>query len=247
MNLLSDPIWIPLSHRFLNGVAIGSVVLAVLFFVFWVQWRKSVASRLLRLRKKLGLTELNPWLVGGLGLVWALLFAVFLLAMFWVVIGILGRVGAATPEEGSDLRWSLLTLTAMTASLGAVISLPFTLIRVTLNRRQTETAEQGMITDRINKAVEGLGAEKEVSFHRLDSKRNPTYEKDEKGNDDYSKPTIVRETRPNLEVRLGAIYALERIAKDSLDDHLTVMKLLSAYVRQNSNNRAETDKLEDIQ
>jgi uncharacterized protein YjbI with pentapeptide repeats len=35
-----------------------------------------------------------------------------------------------------------------------------------------------------------------------------------------------------LEVRLGGLYALERIAKDSPKDHWTVMEILSAYVRE---------------
>jgi hypothetical protein len=43
-----------------------------------------------------------------------------------------------------------------------------------------------------------------------------------------------KEGEPNLEVRLGAIYALERIARDSLRDHWTIMEVLSAYVRQNA-------------
>ena len=39
---------------------------------------------------------------------------------------------------------------------------------------------------------------------------------------------------PNVEVRLGAIYALERIAFDSPRDHWTIMEVLTAYVRQNA-------------
>jgi hypothetical protein len=35
-----------------------------------------------------------------------------------------------------------------------------------------------------------------------------------------------------LEVRLGGIYALERIAKDSPKDHWSVMEVLSAYIRE---------------
>ena len=37
-----------------------------------------------------------------------------------------------------------------------------------------------------------------------------------------------------LEVRLGGIYALERIARDSEKDHWTVMEVLTAYVRENA-------------
>ena len=40
--------------------------------------------------------------------------------------------------------------------------------------------------------------------------------------------------RPNIEVRLGAIYALERIAIDSPRDQWTIMEILTAYVRQNA-------------
>jgi uncharacterized protein YjbI with pentapeptide repeats len=40
--------------------------------------------------------------------------------------------------------------------------------------------------------------------------------------------------KPNVEVRLGAIYALERIAFDSPRDHWTIMEVLTAYVRQNA-------------
>jgi hypothetical protein len=43
-----------------------------------------------------------------------------------------------------------------------------------------------------------------------------------------------------IESRLGAIYALERIALDSSRDHWTVMEVLSAYIRENS--KATTPK-----
>jgi len=37
-----------------------------------------------------------------------------------------------------------------------------------------------------------------------------------------------------LEVRLGGIYALERVAKDSASDHWTVMEVLTAFIRENA-------------
>jgi Pentapeptide repeats (8 copies) len=40
--------------------------------------------------------------------------------------------------------------------------------------------------------------------------------------------------KPNLAVRLGGIYALERISRDSPKDRATIMEVLSAYVRQNA-------------
>jgi hypothetical protein len=42
----------------------------------------------------------------------------------------------------------------------------------------------------------------------------------------------------NLAVRLGGIYALERIAKDSASDHWSVMEVLTAFVREYSHGRS---------
>jgi Pentapeptide repeats (8 copies) len=42
----------------------------------------------------------------------------------------------------------------------------------------------------------------------------------------------------NLAVRLGGIYALERIAKDSESDHWSVMEVLTAFVREYSHGRS---------
>lgn len=42
-----------------------------------------------------------------------------------------------------------------------------------------------------------------------------------------------------LEIRLGGIYALERIARDSQKDHWTVMEVLTAFVRENSHKKLE--------
>ena len=58
--------------------------------------------------------------------------------------------------------------------------------------RTTNAAEQGLITDRINTAVTGLGVEKTVKQTAPDGK-------------------ITENTDANLEVRLGAVYALERL------------------------------------
>jgi hypothetical protein len=48
------------------------------------------------------------------------------------------------------------------------------------------------------------------------------------------------ETGPEkLAIRLGAIYALERIARDSERDHWPIMEILTAYVRENASWKEE--------
>ena len=39
---------------------------------------------------------------------------------------------------------------------------------------------------------------------------------------------------PAIEIRLGGIYALERIANESEKDYWPIMEILTAYVRKNS-------------
>jgi Pentapeptide repeats (8 copies) len=71
--------------------------------------------------------------------------------------------------------------------------------------------QQGQITDRYTKAIEQLGAM--APGGPLDANGNPSI---------------------NLAVRLGGIYALERIAQDSPRDYWTIMQVLATYVRVNS-------------
>ena len=48
--------------------------------------------------------------------------------------------------------------------------------------------------------------------------------------------------QPNIAVRLGAIYALERIAQDSPRDHIPILEILSAYIRLNAPADTATDQ-----
>ncbi len=48
-----------------------------------------------------------------------------------------------------------------------------------------------------------------------------------------------------LEVRLGGIYALERIARDSEKDHWTIVEVLSAFVRENAQRQGDKESTDD--
>lgn len=86
-------------------------------------------------------------------------------------------------------------------------------------RQQASTDREGYYTGLFTKAVEQLGSTRDETS--VDGK------------------TI---TRPNLEVRLGAIYGLERIAQDSERDHWPIMEVLSAYVRNVQNTGTFVDE-----
>ncbi|MEP2027904.1 MAG: pentapeptide repeat-containing protein [Paracoccaceae bacterium] len=128
---------------------------------------------------------------------------------FWeLLILALKFPDANTPA--SEIRWHASIMLAMLAAIGAVFTLVFAFIRAFATERQTRATEEGLITEQISKAVEGLGAEKTVK--------------------DGKKENSAR----NIEVRVGAIYALERIAQDSDRDHIRIMEILCAYIRENA-------------
>ena len=58
------------------------------------------------------------------------------------------------------------------------------------------------------------------------------------------------EGKPKLELRLGGIYGLERIARESERDHWPIMEVLTAYVREHATHNTRPDYLDlaaDIQ
>lgn len=190
---------------------------------------------LVRFQSAIGLGKINSGLFLLALMFWGMIFVALFIGLLTQVWDIVNISRASLDEEGgaSVWRFALTKLTALTAVLGAIVAFPFTLVRLELNRRQTETNEQGMITDRINKAVEGLGAEKTVRRQRRRQNGKLAYAQSD-GKPDLSKPIMEEVSAPNLEVRIGAIYALERIAQDSDRDHVQIMEILCAYIRENA-------------
>lgn len=172
------------------------------------------------IKQKLGLTDFPNLLFVPLALTWCALFLVLLIGLFWILFG-MPRVVVSSAIEGGDLvlRYSLLSIAALTATLGAVVTLPLTLIRTRFAARTTHATEQDLITDRINKAVEMLGTEKVMKIP---------------GKDDAGGDIEIEKTVPNMEVRIGAIHALARLARENLNFHVQIMEILCAYIRENA-------------
>jgi hypothetical protein len=63
--------------------------------------------------------------------------------------------------------------------------------------------------------------------------RNFTLSREGQVTDRYTK-AIEQLGSDKLDVRIGGIYALERIARDSAKDHPTVMEVLTAFIREHS-------------
>jgi uncharacterized protein YjbI with pentapeptide repeats len=142
-------------------------------------------------------------------------------------------------------------------ALGALLGVPFVIWRTLIASQQISINRQSHYTDLYTKAVEQLGSDKVlkrrefVQKYRLD--HNDDYLRDAAGNPIPAKRATgeplgdwnsVEVTEVNVEVRLGAIYALERIARESKKDHWSIMEVLCAYVRENSRSAPVYEKLE---
>ena len=164
------------------------------------------------------------WLGAGFGIALTLLFLLALAAACWVLLMVF--VNEASLGAG--------------ALIVAILSAPFLVWNTVIRHRALGFQKEGHLTDRLAKAVEQLGAEKTVK--RI--VENP----------DGS--TATRETtEPNLEVRIGGLLSLERVAQDSTAydkgrDHVRVMEIICAYVRNNapaSGAPVYDDPLEDLE
>lgn len=159
---------------------------------------------------------------------------IFALALF-VVLGLSIIMFFSTVFSGDHLGARNYALT-----LAAILAAPFVVWRAFVGQKMADIAEHGLITDRISKAVEQLGAEKTVRRHLTSKKGKKLYELKPNEKINNKRPVITETSEPNLEVRLGGIYALERIAQDSERDHISVMEILCAYVRTNTSNDDST-------
>jgi uncharacterized protein YjbI with pentapeptide repeats len=138
-----------------------------------------------------------------------------------------GSVGTSAPAPAAGTGGSL---TVFFTVLLALVGGPLAIWRVVTAhvqaqaaRRQADIAREGQYTALFTKAVELLGATREVK-KTVEVKKASIKERE-----------LVTDTEPNLEMRLGAIYALERIARDSERDYWPIMEVLCAYVRNHRN------------
>ena len=141
-----------------------------------------------------------------LGLV---LFGVALLTIFPAIYVIFRFYGALVTGSSEDVRnVGIIFL--------AVLGAPFVIWRAIVAQGNLDRSRDRDYADLFTKAVEQLGATREAREWDEETKRD------------------IYRHEPNIEVRLGAIYALERISQDSERDHIAVMETLSAYVRENA-------------
>ena len=201
LNTAAIPYW---------AIALLLLLAIVIFAIFNVQAAQPTSNPSI-IQKRFGLITWTRrtahFIIGLWGCALALLMGAFFLTAFQLLQEIL-----ATSNQ-DVIRQLAIALPAVAAASAGLIALPITLNRLQLTNRQTQAEEEGLITDRINAAVLGLGAEKTVKVT-------------EDGQ-------VVERTEPNIEVRIGSLLALGRLARNNLDVHVQVMQILVSYINAN--------------
>ncbi len=149
--------------------------------------------------------------------------------------------------ETTDIRSSILLLSALLGAIG----IPLFIWRTIIAAQQANTTRDRAYTELFTKAIEQLGVEKPSKVYKHhkyteledeygtlipDSKtKQPKVlysggepKLDKNGNHIFQEIYV-----PNIEVRIGAIYALERIMKNSEKDAPAIVDTLAAYIREN--------------
>ncbi|MCL6285033.1 pentapeptide repeat-containing protein [Ruegeria sp. 2012CJ41-6] len=192
-------------------VALGMLVsIYVLLWVVTPEFSSNVSAPLERTKSELGLSKLNTFvfLVGAA--FWTVILGMLCFGLATLIWDVVHRALPTERLEIWDWRFSLAKLAALTATTAAVVAFPLTLVRVNFSRRQTEVQEKGQITDRFSKSIEGLGTDKTITVEGE------------------------QVSVPNLEVRVGSILALSRIADETPSELQQVLRALIVYVRENS-------------
>ncbi len=190
------------------------IIVGLVGVVYAIQWLVSQKGTLFEItgliQTSFGLNHVPKYVIRLVWYLWIILFLAMLFSISYALYNIILMISSPDTKLES-LSVSAYALPAMVVPLSALIAFPITVLRQHYNRRQTEAEEEGLITDRINAAVASLGADKIV-----------------KGPEGKETP------EPNIEVRVGAILALERLAQKNDDVHVQIMEILCVYLRENT-------------
>lgn len=164
-------------HFWMGAALVGLLALSALIY-----WALEVTGRDYRRPSWEDIPESWRGVAILLGLLWLGLFGLTVAAAYTGVWQMIHPNEVEGAKEVSGLGFG----TMLAAMLGA----PFVIWGTVLKHRTVTFQKEGHITDRINKAVEMLGAEKTVK--RREVAEDGTV-------------TTAEETVPNIEVRIGAI------------------------------------------
>ncbi len=224
----------------------GFLLLVAMIFGFMYKPGNVHVAPLERLQKSMRLDGLHPGLFFIALIIWAVLFISLTLGLLWTIWSVIWQPVPTGQIATWNFRFDLAKLTAMTAVLGAVVALPFTVIRLRLQHQQGETAKDALFNDKINAASRDLAARRTVTrrVREVSYKINGTeHTAQEISGEPVSLPTdaqnithgpwaFTNEEEDDLVTRAAAIDRLEGLANEQEEEAPRIARMLSIYVRE---------------
>jgi uncharacterized protein YjbI with pentapeptide repeats len=177
-------------------------------------------------------TNLSPWPIDLRSILYppswfAIVCTTFIilsaLVLFSLAVVAIGQL--AIDLLGGDHQRATEAIKLLLPIVAAVVGLPLIVWRLLILNQQTRISEAKTQIDRethyttiFSRSVEQLGQTRDI---------RETRERD--GNLETTTRTV-----PNIEVRLGALYSLERLLRESSKDQPTIIETICAYIRENS-------------
>lgn len=161
---------------------------------------------------------LRNWLI-----VLAFIFILFLIAVFLAFVNV---EGLSTEQRLNYGTKALTTTGTIFAGIAVFINAFYAAKRAEAMDKSAEAA---------NKSAEAANKSAEAALI------NAASAQDKQITERFAK-AIEQLGNEKIEVRLGAIYTLERIAKDSKNDHWTIMEVLTAFVRENAPRKKDEEQ-----
>ncbi|MBO9471943.1 pentapeptide repeat-containing protein [Shimia sp. R10_1] len=208
------------------------MIFAVTLFCALPSGANKENTAIARLQNALGATRWpTKWFVAV-----AVCWAVLALSLFGGLIATIGMIVHQLffAADFTTNRIPLIQLAALTATLGAVVALPFTVIRLKLTQQQTETAKAALFNTKITEAAADLHAQRQIS------KKTGVRSWETLWEDDITR-------------RNAAIDRLEGLVREEPHEAVRVSRLLSVYVRELSKaypaklppDKENVDKIQD--
>ncbi len=161
---------------------LGAVILLLIIALRYKVWRGWKRRLDLFRRTEKPLLKFIGWFSVLVSPLWVALIFLVFFSIWKLAITFGQTIGV------ESMRWHVMAIVGMIATLGGLLSIPLLVMNAFHAERRTRATEESYLTDRIAQAVEKLGSERIVWRENKQS------------------------SEPNLEVRMGALYLLERTA-----------------------------------
>ncbi len=168
------------------------------------------------LQERFGLSDLPIPVLLGIVAFWGCIFFLLSVGLVALILEVFLQGIPAFEDKDAIWQWrfSLAKLVTLTGVLGAVVALPFTVLRIALSRAQVDTARDALFNDKINAAANGLYARRQISRANQSKKCHDLWQDD-----------IVQ--------RNAAIFRLLKLAEEDRTKAGLIAGILSSYLRAN--------------